>query len=580
MWHRGLSLNLVVVLVGCGGSSGGGSTSGGDDGSSTATDSAPSGTLTVGDDDSDADSDGDSASADDSDGDSTGDPPRPVGTVDSTEFVPFDDGTELALEDYFATHWIHGSPASDLNQQFYFASCERDGTRKLYVSMSTGDHEDCAMDDELDRYGRGGCGGALVELDYDATSGQATQAGDTHLLPECIELYGVTASEDCSTLAVLCRRESMATVDSAGEITKNILLTANDPDWMTHPVNTAGDGRRMDEIWMYEWSSGQLDTAADKYVLHRAIGTSYGKYSLVRGGDGTYGVGLRADVFSDDGTMHSADMMMVIDRSTYDYTSRGYDWACGVGHTVTNFMTYNPASEKYAMHCTTDWNDDAIPAGDSYLRLEDGDKDNDGDGINNGYFRHPRYGDGELGGGIMLKPVSDGGFIAAIVGLPDAEDQMATDAAFHDDPVSTSVGVVRFAPDGNVVGEIHWLASDAEGLVSSPQLAPLGEDRFLFGWASMHRFAAYEGDRHMDYKLGLSYHVTEIDDQGELLTEQLDLPPNVGWGEWDEAVPMGPGRVGWVSGVPATVDDEQAAMSGFPLDRNRLTAHVYTSSGF
>ena len=527
------------------------------------------GDATAGSDANDSDSDG-------SDGGNEQCPEPSPASVVSQVIEPFPAGVELALEDYFATHWLNASPATHLAQQTYVGSCNVDGASPLvYASVSTGDNEDCESEDGLDRYGWGGCGGLLVELAYEEGAGLGA-TGKVAELGECIELYGVAPSPDCSTVAVLCRRENMATEGAAGEITKNSLLTHGDSDWMTHPLNMTGDGRRMDEIWLYQWPDGDIEGEADKYVVHRAIGTSYGKYSLIRGSDDTYGIGVRSDLFSGDGTMHSADAMLILDAQTFDFTDRGYSWACGVGHTVTNFMAYNPATEKYAMHCMTDWNDDEVPAGDSYIRLEDGDKDNDGDGLNNGYFRHHRWDGSMVGGAIMLQPVSDGGFIGAIVGIPG--DTPSHPEPLHEAPVPTSVGVARFQPDGDIIGDIHWLESDEDGLVSHVQLAPLGNDRFLFGWGTMHRFSSYEDDRHMDYKVPHEYHLYEIDDMGSALTDRLDLPSDVGWGEWDEMTPLGDGRTAWIHSTPSTVTIEEGSTSQFDLNRDSLVTHVYTAA--
>ena len=503
---------------------------------------------------------------------------NPAGSIQTTTAIAVPSGQQLAIEDYFSTHFITGPAGSSISQQMYFDSCNETGAAPtFYASVSLGDYTDCENSDGLDRYGRGGCGGALIEMTYTDGAGLSPTGTVIHL-PECIEAYGVAASSDCSTVAVLCRRENNATVNSASEVTKNSLLTHSDADWMTHPVNTNGDGRRMDEIWLYEWPTGDVTATPNRYVVHRAIGTSYGKYSLLLGDDNTYGIGVRSDLFGDNGTMHSADAMLVLDRATFDYTNRGYDWACGVGHTVTNFMGYNPASGKYAMHCLTDYNDAGESAWDMFIRLEDGNKDNDDDGDNDGYYRNYVW-DGEaVAGAAALKPVSDGGWIGAVVAIDGADNTASHSIAFKDGPVPTSVGVARFDSSGVLVGDIVWLATDPDGLVSDPQLAELGSDRYLFGYGTMHRFASYSGEREIDYKVPHQYHVFEIDAAGRIISEQLDLPTDVGWGQWDEMVTLGPGRVAWAYVTPPTVTLANAADSRLNINRDALSAHVYVSS--
>ena len=65
---------------------------------------------------------------------------------------------------------------------------------------------------------------------------------------------------------------------------------------------------------------------------------------------------------------------------------------------------------------------------------------------------------------------------------------------------------------------IVWLVTDTEGVVAAPQLAALGDDRYLFGWGTMHRFDSYSDDRGIDYKAPHQYHVMEIDDRGRVAT--------------------------------------------------------------
>ncbi len=583
-WSSNYVESILTVAIGgmaCLGCNGGSAGDGSESGGTMEGGSVDAGSIDGGSGSATTGESGEGTTSDAESGGTTGNDPQcpepyNAGSVVSQTITPFPAGVELALEDYFSTHWLHGSPGSHAAQQMYVASCNADATSPTaFVSVSTGNFEDCEDEDGLDRYGRGGCGGLLIELAYEEDSGLGT-TGTTAALDECIELYGVTASADCGTVAVLCRRENMATVDAAGEITKNSLVTHMDAEWMTHPLNVNGDGRRGDEIWLYEWPDGDISGTPDKYVVHRAIGTSYGKYSLLRGNDDTYGIGVRSDVFSEGGTMHSADAMLVLDAQTFDYTDRGYSWACGVGHTTTNFMAFNPVTQKYAMHCTTDYNGDEEPAGDSYIRLEDGGKDNDGDGIDNGYFRHHRWGGESLGGALMLQPLSDGGFIGTLVGIPSVTENHPE--AFHQDPMPTSIGIARFGPDGSLAGEVHWVESDMDGLVSQAQLAPLGNGRFLFGWGTMHRFSSYPGgDRHIDYKVPHEHHVVEIDESGAVVSEQLDLPADVGWGEWNEMTPLGDGRVGWVHTMPATVTVEDATMNDLPLDRSSIVTHVYST---
>jgi len=561
-----LVLGLSALTPACSGDDGG--SSGGADGGGG---SGDAGEGDGGGPDGGADGGGDGQTTDGGSGPTPPPPPPggldPAGSVQTTTFDEIPGGLPLGLEDYYSFHFIGGPANVSSAQQMYFDSCQtEDGETRFFASMSVGNSEDCPSDQ---RYGQGGCHGGLVEATYQEDTGLVA-TGRSAFLPECIEGYGVAAGPNCETVGLLCRRENRA-ADNA-ELTKNSLLTHPEAEWMTHPDNAeAGGESTMEEIWLYEWPDGDITGTPERYVVHRAIGTSYGKYSLVLGDDDTYGIGIRSDVFSGV-IMHSADALLVLDHSTFDFTNRGYHWSCGAGHTTTNYIGYNPFSGQYASHCLTDHNADGVSgSGQMFTWTESGKE--------NSYWLNYFWEDGaEIGAAASIRPTSDGGWIAAMVTAPSLTGP--TDTSFVESGAPTWIGLGRFTPDGVLIGEVQWVVADEEGLVSHPQLASLGDDRFVLGYGSMRRFSTdFDGDPGwtIDLKVPQEYHLFEVDAEGVQTSEQLDLPLDVGWGAWDELVPLGDGRVAWAYTPTATLEADPGDKVN-PIIRDRLNAHVYTSA--
>ena len=109
-------------------------------------------------------------------------------------------------------------------------------------------------------------------------------------------------------------------------------------------------------------------------------------------------------------TCHEADAMLIMDRATETMTTRGWSWACGTGHTIINRVAYNSASERYALMCSTDYNEAGTGGLGAYVfRLEDGEAQEFHylglDGIH------------QKGGASSIVPLSDGGWLGALVGV-------------------------------------------------------------------------------------------------------------------------------------------------------------------
>jgi hypothetical protein len=410
---------------------------------------------------------------------------------------------------------LHYHPGAVVPRRMYFSACNtQSSTPKMFVSLSLGENAQHPTEDPSS--------GAIIETLLNPSSGALEPTSVARRFPECIWMEGLATSDDCSTIGVLCRRKF-----GDADYDFDSLSTHPDKDWMTQPA--CADH----EMWLYEWTNGDITSDPQKYVVHRAVGTGweYANNYLRLGDDGTYGIGVKARVFG-GGVCHEADAFLVLDRTNFNMTTRGWSWACGTGHTLFNHPIYNPATQKYAVLCGTDASTHGSPLGGLWMRLEDGKAHE---------FHTVSYSGIRIKGGVgALHPLEDGGYLGVIVGIDGAV------AAVDEIPLEppTSIGVARFDATGNLVDDIVWVVEEPRQYVSYPQLAPLGNGRFLLGYGEMYDLDR-QGEMNDDaYRIPLAYTVLEIDEHGKALTEPK-LLDGVGWGEQDQMVPLGPGRVGW-----------------------------------
>jgi hypothetical protein len=108
----------------------------------------------------------------------------------------------------------------------------------------------------------------------------------------------------------------------------------------------------------------------------------------------------------------------------------------------------------------------------------------------------------------------------------------------------TSIGLAKWDESGVMQGEIDWVVQEDETYVSYSTLAELEPGRYLLGWGTMFRTDDQDDGGEVSMRIPWDYYVMEIDENGEALTEPL-LLEGVGWGELDEPVPLGNGRVAW-----------------------------------
>ena len=552
MKSTALLLLSTCLLVGCGtdnsdtaGSGTGGSGTGGSNtGGSNTGGTSTGGTNTGGTGTAGAGGDGGASGAS-----SVGSPPGIHSTM--TQGLP--GGEPTACEWEWTIRTIHYHPSAIVPRRMYSSACRTSsGTQRMYTSLTVGENAQHPQEDPSS--------GGIVVSDLDAATGTLHAVDQMHF-PECISMHGIATSEDCTTIGVLCRISS-----GTQGFDKDVLSTHNAADWMTQPY-VCGDRGLNDEMWLYEWTDGDIHGTPRKYIVHKAIGSwEYGNNYLRLGDNGTtYGIALKTTVGGENGpdTCHEADAFLVMDRKTETMTERGWSWACGTGHTTFNRPAYNPATNKYALMCSTDYNEAATGGIGAYVfRREDGPAQEfhymNLDGIKN------------KGGASALLPTEDGGYIGVLVGT---EGQTVPNGYPTEPP--TAIGLARWDESGAMLGPIRWVVKDDAGYVSYSTLSSLGSGRFLLGWGVMRRLSEPDGaNGEASMRIPWDYYVMEIDAAGEQLTDPVRLD-GAGWGELDEMVPLGPGRVGWAY----IAEPALTANAEFPsCNQPSLQLSVYVSS--
>jgi len=552
MVHR-FVLPVLALTVACG--DGGSNTSADTEPAATGTDSAAN-SATPGDDGDGGpggNADADESGTDDGEpttGGTTGTPPSDPG-VHSTVVDELPGGEPTACEWEWTIRTIHYHPSAVVPRRMYSASCNPGASARMFTSLTVGDN---AMHPDEDP-----SSGGIIVSDLDDAAGTLAPV-DQRYFPECISMHGIAVSDDCNTIGALCR------IPSATEgFDKDVLATHNAADWMTNPY-VCGDRGMNDEMWLYEWTDGDIQSEPTKYIVHKSIGSwEYGNNYLRLDEEGdTYGIAVKATVGGADGpnTCHEADAFLVMDRGTETMTNRGWSWACGTGHTTFNRVAFNPSTGKYAMMCSTDYNDAQTGGLGAYVfRMEDGDA--------NEFHYLNLDGIKSKGGASAIVPTPDGGYLGVLVGV---DDKVVPDGYPTTPP--TAIGLGHWGSDGEMDGGINWVVTDAEGYLSYSTLSVLSPDRYLLGWGVMRRLSEKDGENgEVSQRVPWEFWVMEIDASGTQLTEPLQLD-GAGWGELDEMVPLGQGRAGWayIQDPALTADFE------YPdCNQPTLQLSVYTS---
>ena len=472
-------------------------------------------------------------------------PPSEPG-VHNTLADPPGDGP-IACEWDWTVRTLTYHPGPVVPRRMYHASCGVGPSARMFTSLSVGENAPHPTPDPTS--------GAIVIADLDDASGTLV-VSDSRSFPDCEEMHGIAVSDDCQTIGALCR----VPTGSSG-FDKDVLATHPDADWMTNP-HVCGD-KMNDEMWLYEWTNGDIQSEPKRYIVHKSFGSWEDGNNYLRLGndDATWGIALKTTVGGQDGpgSCHEADAFLVMDRASETMTTRGWSWACGTGHTLTNRVAFNPETGKYAHMCSTDYNDAQIGGIGAYVfRLEDG------PGTEFHYLNLD--GIAQKGGASTMLPRPDGGFVGLLVGVPGD----AVPGGYPETP-GTSIGLAQWNADGTMDGEIKWILQDPDGYLSNSSLTEIAPGRYLVGYGVMRRHGGEDPGESM--RIPLESRFVEIDLEGNLLTEPL-VVDDAGWGDYDELVPLGQGRAGWAYiPNPLLGPDLQGPSCNAP----QLQLSVYTS---
>ncbi len=441
-------------------------------------------------------------------------------------------GETLVCEHPWTIRLLTYHPSSVVPRRMYFSSSSADSASpKLFISLS------------VKSPGSDSTHALIIKTAFNPATGNLEPTGDFHSFPDFKEGHGIASSANGSVVAWLARRRNGTT--TPGSFDKDILLTHPDSAWMTQP-GSVGKGLQ-DQMWLLEWLAGDIKAMPKKYIVHKAIGSweTGNNYLFYGENDNTYGFGLKAMVFGPgpDSGRHEADAFLVVNRANYTMMpSRGWSWAIGTGHTEFNRPAYNPVSKKYAVLGSTDYNDPGICGlGDISIRRDDYGQDSV-------FSRYPSYGTLQHKGGPgTLLAMPDSGFIGLIIGEKGIANPMSPapscNALWPNSP-PTSIGLVRFNSKMKLQGGIRWIAAMDSTFLSYPQLARLDSNRFLLGYGKMYDMPSkndWNGDK---WRIPQAYYLVEIDTAGKLLTPVQSLD-SLGWGEQDQMVSLGKGRVAW-----------------------------------
>jgi hypothetical protein len=426
----------------------------------------------------------------------------------------------------------------------YFSSCNtNEAEPEMFTSLTLGVN---AKHPERDP-----SSGAIVRARLNESTG-ALEVIESRHFAECLEMHGIATSADCSVIAALCRIPSGTTGADADPLAEH-----PDADWMTNPV-MCGEDKMNDEMWLYEWTNGDIQSTPKRYIVHKSIGSwEYGNNYLLYGeNDDTYGIAIKTTTGRD--SCHEADAYLILERADYSLTRRAWSWACGTGHTLFNRPAYNPGSKKYAMMCSTDYNQAKIGGlGAVFFRLEDG--------LANEFHYINLDGIQNKGGASVLLPQGNDGFMGLFVGV---EGKVKPQGYPKLPP--TSIGLAHFNANSELVGGIRRVVHDDNAYLSYPQLVRLADDRYLLGWGVMHKVDGTDEQNDDSYRVPWEYWVMEVNAQGTPYSDPQKLQ-GTGWGEQDQMVSLGQGRAAWAY-IP------NPALPAPPCNSDTLQFTVYSIS--
>lgn len=272
---------------------------------------------------------------------------------------------------------IDGAPRRQLPFRAYFASCGVDSAEpRMFVSLTLEDSSPGANPDHPRR-------GSVFETRLNA-AGQLELTGNQQTVAMCNETHGIAASDDCSTVAVLCATDIEQPVSEtfAGTF-RDLVAETNADSRQTRAVNNKEiiDGlpdltddertaryRYNGEMWLLEWADGDFSVEPERMVIHKGYGGGHPSTapSLVYSDtDDAYGAAFKTSVFdSRHGGRHDSAALMIVERDGWRMNpdDRGWGWACGYGHVFNIRAFWNPhkvdddRAGEFGALCTTDGN--------------------------------------------------------------------------------------------------------------------------------------------------------------------------------------------------------------------------------
>ncbi|WP_445359840.1 hypothetical protein ACJJIL_12475 [Microbulbifer sp. EKSA005] len=461
-------------------------------------------------------------------------------TITATD-ITLPDAMVNAQEVYQLAHYIGRTDSEqdeeniDIPIRSYTASCATDTDQpKMYVSTTLSEGNS-ASDTTY---------GSVYELQYNPDSMSFEQTGNATILNQCYESHGITASSDCSRVAVLCNTEYKAS--ERYDIEKD-LVEEYGTTWMKIEDNldsvagTDNEEKYNDQIWLMEWDNKPITETPDAYVVNKMHGgTHLGTQELLyveddSQGRTSYAFSVTARVLV-SGSHYSAGLT-VINRDDWSMSfsgddHRGWYWACGHGHVLNIRAFYNPGNEMYGALCTSDGNKYYPSPGLNAIAIK---MEDSGSSVYEGTYNHLVPSTSAMisnGGGHTVVPVDADTNLSVIVSpkyIEDSnmdmflQDELGIDTSgdgpfdeecadngirncffsyidsgeypvisrqglYSGDALDTTsltrVGIAKVDGEGSIEGNgIEWLATDSDCQISDPQLVDLKNGRYLFGYA-------------------------------------------------------------------------------------------------
>lgn len=267
---------------------------------------------------------------------------------------------------------LTGRHPKQLPMRTYFAACDTGTDRpRMFVSMTLED-TNLSADPDIPTIG------SVFETVYDPATRSMRRTGNETTIPLCQETHGITASNDCSRIAVLCNTDFEAPVSESESFTKDLVEEypysridqPNNEQQVNNNSNISTSDRQSryrynGEMWLLEWDGVSFASEPDRYVIHKAVGgQQLAATTLAYAEDqDVYGAAFTTNSFDSGGGRHKSGALMIIDRNGWRLNpddprnsdrERGWTWGCGGGHVLHMRAFYNPFTGYFGTLCTTD----------------------------------------------------------------------------------------------------------------------------------------------------------------------------------------------------------------------------------